>query len=273
MSHYVETLTKRTAITVVNTAGAASLDINVVIPPEWDDFWTWLTALADDVGDSIRVTDSDGVTLLDYSVDDGSGGTFSAAAKTGRIQIDAAAMTATANTIVCLWLYWGGTDALADASTATTITSAATGYIDLGAPSLKSHSVRSQAVGRTTPYTSYAKGSNDTDDVWLDWSGWLEKSNTDQIGSRAYEEPKHAVVTAVDEGGTPSTSVYTVGSCRWNEQPDGRVYLRVQVTAGTNGTNYTISPKVTTVVPNDSAAHRVYQERFGLHVVDVQEAA
>ena len=273
MAHYDETWQKRAAITVPNVAGDATIDVNVTIPPEWDDFWEWLVTVSDDGGDSIRVTDSDGVTLLNYSVDDGAGGTFSAAAKTGRIQIDALAATATANTVICLWVYYQTDGIQADASTATTIASAKTGYIDLGKPSLKTHSVRAIPTNRTTPVVSYQKGSSDSDDVWIDWSGWLEQAAHDLLSRRKYEEPKHVVTTAVDEGGTPTTAVYTVTATRWTEQPDGRIYLRVQVTAGSSGTNYTIMPKVTTVVPGDSGNHRVYQERFGVHVLDVQESA
>lgn len=273
MGWYNEAFYRRTPISVPNVAGDATIDVAVTLPPEWDEFWDALDAASDTTGDSIRVTDSNGTTLLNYDLDDGAGGAFDATTRTGRLLIDGVAVAATANTVCCFWIFYDvqGTAAV-DASTAVTISSAKTGYIDLGKPTAKNYVVRPLPVGRTTPQIDFAKGSNDSDDVWLSWREWLEFGKVDLLGHRNYEEPKNAVVTAFDSGGGAVTTIYTVTLIRWAEV-DGAIWLRVPVTAGTTANNYTVAAKVTTVVPNDSANHRVYQERFGLRVKDVLEAA
>lgn len=272
MSWYSTTFLKRMEITVPNVAGDATIDVNVVIPPEWDDLWTNLTAIGDTAGLSLRVVASNGVTLLNYSVDDGAGGAWSTSARTGRIQIDGVAVTATANTVISFWVYYYVTATTASGATATTIASAKTGYIDLGRPGPKSHVMRPLPVGATVPPKSYQKAAGESEDIWVDLSAILERSASAQREKLRHEEPKHMIVTAVDEGGTPTTALYTVTACRWVQQPDGRMYARIRVTAGSSGTNYTIIVTITTCIPN-VGDHRVLVERFGLHVQDVQEAA
>ena len=62
----------------VNIAGATPVDVNITIPADWDAFWDSLTALGDTTGANLRVVWYDGATVLNYSLDNGSGGAMSA---------------------------------------------------------------------------------------------------------------------------------------------------------------------------------------------------
>lgn len=274
MSWYDEPWTRRKCITVVNAGGAATGDVDVAIPADWDAFWDVIDA----AGAELRVTQADGYTLLNYDVDDGAGGAFDSAAREGRIRIDGAALSATADTISLFWVYFESRTAQGDASVAVTMTSIITGYIDLGSPFPPWRMILAepQPPGITRPQSLGAKSSGATDHFWIDLASFLERRDGTFAGMDEFEEISVVLLAAYTTAGASAPTLFTAADLRFVETRRGsrrRMWLRVPVTAGTDANNYTIRALIDTRIPNRSTTHRRHDQRFGLRVVDALEAA
>jgi hypothetical protein len=94
--------TKRRSITL-NCPSGPTLDHDIIIPPGWDNFWETI----DSSGNELRVVDSLGV-VLDYGIDNGSGGAFSKTNRLGRLRLNNTTIV-NSPSIQCAWLYYGST--------------------------------------------------------------------------------------------------------------------------------------------------------------------
>lgn len=272
MSWYKEPYQRRAAITVHNSGGAGTIDVDVVIPADWDEFWDEIDAS----GNELRVTSGDGYTLLAYSVDNGSGGAFDKTGRNGRIRIDGASVPATADSIVLFWLYFDTSSNQGSGAVVTTISSPLTGYVERATPSWMIYEAQPLRPGKTGPRETFGKTVADTISVWVDFTDFLEHRRNPYAKRMMFEEPFIAVITAEDSAGANAPTLFTSSAARWVEVygvRGRRIYLRVTVTAGATATAYTIKVSVSTRVPLISSNNRVHETRFGLRVRNVTEAA
>lgn len=273
MSWHREEFRRRAMGTIGNVAGGATKDANVILRPDWDEFWE----AVDNAGDEIRVTAGDGYTLLAYSIDDGSGGAFDKANRLGRIQIDGMTAPGTAGESLSFFLYFdtSGAGAQGDASVATTIASPEQGAIDRSSPSTWVSVANTPRPGLDVPRATFGKGEDDSAFVFLDFTELLELRRTRFARRLQYEEPAVATYEVQDDGGTPQAGMIDTAFTRWLEVrgPTGRrrVFLRVRVKGGTAGDQYTLVATVLTAVPFQSGAHRTLTARVGFRVRDVLE--
>lgn len=272
MSWYDDNFRRRAAITVHNSAGAASGDIDVTIPSDWDEFW----GVIDSSGNELRVTEADGRTLVTYDVDKPGGGAFSLPGKSGRIRIDGATLTATANTTTLFWVYFDTESTAGDASSAVTMSSILDGYIELGRPARRPIVVQQQPPGLTRPVSIDAKSSTAAEHYWLDVSQILEQYRRTVEGRLCYEEISAVLVSSVQDDGTTAASLETHSATRFVEivrGRDRRMLVRIKLSGGTDGERYTAGLTISTRTPASTSVHRTLTHRFGLVVVNAVEPA
>lgn len=242
MSWLDQDYTRRAAITVPSTG--SSHDVDVVLPPDWDDFWGEIDA----DGHGVRVTLADGRTLVPYAVDNGSGGAFSRASRLGRVRIDGATFQSSAGTSL-LWLYYG-IDAPTNGAVAVTMSSVVTGRIEQAQP-LRPILAQPLRPGLAQPRDAVAKAPAEESVVWLDVTDLLEQRRTETEGSSRLEEPWRALPAGYDDAGA-SAAVVEASRHRWVESESERgrrTYLRVGLTGGTDGEVYTVRVPIVTCAP------------------------
>lgn len=271
MSHLHADWRRRAAISVPNTAGSGTIDVDITIPPDWDAFWSRIDAS----GNELRVTSADGRTLVTYDVDKPGGGAFSASARTGRIRIDGATVPAVPTSTALFWLYYDPETTQGDASSAVTMSGALDGYIELGVPVDRRVSAAVQRPGLQRPQNLTAKAAGATEHHWIDLAPLLQRYATPVAERLYYEEIAGVIVTAVDENDALASTIIDNTATRFVEFAVGalrRMYARVTLTAGTSGTRYTATVTARTVTPAaPTSVHRTLSQRLGLVVRDELE--
>ena len=249
MSWYDKDWDYREAIAVDNTSGSATIDISATLPTDWS---MWDNVQSD--GDDIRVCDADGRTLLTYQLV-----SWNSTTRTGSVEIDNYAAPTT-DGIPLVWIYWGNA-AAADAAGSFTADSAKTGVIDpICQPRRNVFRVRPQDPGRTKPRSVVTKGSGETIHVYLDVSDLLTRRCAKVEDSLRGEEVDF-VSLQVLSGVSDQTSMYAESNIRIYHP----ALIRLQISGGSSGTDYTISATVATT------EGRVLNPRILLKVKDVSE--
>jgi hypothetical protein len=253
----------RRLVFVPNTGGASPVDVDVVIPPWWDDFW----GAIDVNGKELRVTSADGVTGLSYSVDDGSGGAFDRAGRAGRIRIDGLTTAATAS-VVALRLYFDPSTTQGDGSTTTTISGALDGTVALVTPS--QHAVQGQpaTVGLQRPRDVAVKSAAEEVTLWarIPTTQALTAAN----GRRDLEEPWLIEAEIYDDTGAAATDAdVDLTRSALVETREG-VFAGLHVTGGTVGTGYTVAVLLHTLMPGGTSAHRKVECRIGVYIAGLE---
>ncbi len=270
MSWYDEDYRRRRAITVINASGGATIDANITIPPDDDDFWETI----DSSGNGVRITLADGYTLAVYDIDNGSGGAFSKASRLGRIRIDGLSTGSTADEALLLWMYYD-VDTPVDGSSAVTITSAESGYIELGRPVWVEAPVVRARVGVSRPEVIVHKDSSELYHVWLDLSQAIQRRASRYAGRLHYEEPRRLTYGLYNAAGTLQTTMDDPSGVRFVEVPElgsleRRLYARIPVQGGSDDTKYTLRTAISTRVPPDTQ-HRTLRHAVGISVRDLIE--
>ncbi|MDX5317926.1 MAG: hypothetical protein LPK38_00990, partial [Actinomycetes bacterium] len=246
----------------MTTAAASTADVEFTPSDAWDEFWDAIDAS----GYGIRLTEADGVTPLTYAW---SG--FNATNKTGTIQIDAAPTPVSADRCVLYWLYFD-TDTPTDGSSAVTIASPLTAYLDVARPDpSKTFAVRAQEPGATVPRDRFAKSTDDSLFIWLDFGEIVLRVEKPYNGRLQWEEPAVAQVSVLDSTGAAVASMTDASEMRWvsvREQTRDRLYLRIRVKAGTDQANYTVVGEILSSTPDESP-YRTLHTQVGVNVRDV----
>lgn len=251
---------RRVAISVP-IAGSTPVDVDVVIPPEWDEFW----AAIDSAGNELRVVWYDSRTVLSYAVDDGAGGAFDATAREGRLRLDNVTVPATASTLL-LWLYFDPETTAGDGSTAVTMSTPLTGYIELGRPGQYRLAHAPNVARATKPRTIIHKTANEQVYLWVRYDHALGKRSTPGNRAIVHEEALFATISVQDNAAADQAAMYDADQLRWVWTSRAELWLRVLVKAGTSGTNYTAVILTRTILPGDTSARQQIETRIGIAV-------
>jgi hypothetical protein len=265
MGWYDEVWTRRAAISVDTSGGAASGDVDVTIPKGLDDFW----GVIDASGNELRVVGPDSQTLQAYAIDNGSGGAFNATTRLGRIRLDAVTFPTLAGSTMALWLYYGSTSTQGSGAGATGAGSIA-GYVDYVLPSMHRFVHSAQIPQHTRPRTSIHKRVNEEVYVNFDFSQVLQMRGLPGYKSNRYEEPWYATATVEDSGGAAQASMVDASRNRFIQAGRNQLYYSVLVKAGTTATPYTVVADLRTRLPGASTAHQRLISSVGLYVRDVR---
>lgn len=270
MSWYDEDYRRRRALTIVNTSGGATIDSNIAIPQDDDDFWNAI----DSSGNGVRVTLADGFTLATYDIDDGSGGAFNKTTRSGRVRIDGLATGSVVDEALLVWIYYD-IDSPTDGSSAVTITSPETGQWALGSPAWAVVPFVRPRPGVSRPEVVLHKDSTELYHIWIDLTPALEQRDAPYAKRLCHEEPRRATYGVYNAAGTLQGSMDDPSGVRFVEVADQRtgqrrLYLRVPVQGGTDDTKYTVRTTLNTRVPPNTA-HRILRHAVALAVRDLIE--
>jgi len=247
---------KRASVTVDNSGGTtATIDIQFTIPADWDEFWeTVLSSGAD-----LRLAAADGVTLIG-SVEFNS---FSSTSRTCTVKVNN--WTPPEEGMCQVFLYWSNSTATT-VSSSQTLSSPKSAYVELGAPTARTISVRPENFKDLRPRAKIQKTSGEAVYVFFDLSGILESRRTPYGDRMLYEEISRVSSLQVLTAGSNQTSMYTATESRFIQ---GR-FVRVLVKAGDDATDYTIALQVTTT--NSQGGKQVLEARAWLAVRNTDEA-
>ena len=223
---------RRASISVDNTAGAGgAIDASGAIPAAFDEFWDEIDA----TGNELRVVDADGVTKLAYSV-----ASFNKTNRTGTLEIDG--YSAPAAGMLQVFLYWNASWA-ATGAVVTTIAAAKSLVIETCGPAtLDLVTAAPLRPGDTRPRRALGKASDETRDVWIDMAAWLPRRRMPFVGRYECDEMDYATYV-LTTGDTAQASMVDATKTRYY----GGRFVRVRVAAGTDGTDYTITPTIRTI--------------------------
>lgn len=265
----------RVPVAVNNSGPAATVDVTIPIPGDWDLFWDTIDAS----GNELRLTAADGITVVTYQIA-GSAPAWNRTNKAGRLEIDGLTADSNAASVVLCWLYFGNTGAASGAGSFVAA-SAVEGYIHAVRPRGFVVPARPVEPGTTRPLARIQKTVGEQFLVWFEMRGMLEHRRDDSGDSRVWEEV-FQVVHVVEDGGVAQAGLITQNRTRFTEVLDGPArgfYVGVFVKAGTTATNYTIAPVIDTVAPEiriDTGVlyldeYRILEPRAMLMVKDLSE--
>ncbi len=268
MAWYDSDYRQQVCITVITDSTATSRNVRVTIPVGLDAFWN----AVDDDGFGVRFTDSDGVTLLAHDRQ-----SWTKATRTGVFDIETATMAGASNRAVLLWMYFEPGTVGSDTPTAVATASQLTGEIELAAPNSYVVVVQTPPANTGEPDAAFQKSVDEAVHVWLDWTPMLQPPSRTYNGRLRFEEPFHAGVQVLDNGGTAVPSMTDAADMRWvvyRAQGSSRlrVALRVLVQAGVNLSAYAVEAKLTTAAPGSGSAHQERATRVGFYTRNVLEA-
>jgi hypothetical protein len=240
----------RASITVDNSANGTTRDARLVVPADWDAFWSTLADTTNGY-DAVVVDPTTGV-LVTYQRN-----TFVFATRALILDLD---NVTDPNKVTQLWLYWGKAGA-ANRATGFAYSAGATAYVELGCPGPSDLVV----VGRrhrdvTPPEDILVRPSTEQCFVWFDLASVLQDRCDPYNNDHGYEAAIDFDLV-VEQNGTPVTAMTDDAQLRI---VDGR-YVRGLVKSGTAGQDYVGIFTVTT------SLNRTVDHRFHIRVRNPQE--
>jgi len=213
------------------SGSSATIDIEILIPPDWDTFWDEIKS---DMKD-IVVTDPVGemVTFAHKA-----GANYST--RTLTLQVDDYPSNHD-NSMNALWVYYGDATETTDHTSSVTIASAKDGYILLERPYSRVVASRGGQSATDAPITSFNKSTIDTIDVFFLTSGLLGRRLENYNDRDGLEAIDYVQVFSYDSGGTNSNTRYDVADTRL-----GNNFVRARYKAGDNGSDYAVAIEIFT---------------------------
>jgi hypothetical protein len=267
MSWYNETWTKRLPITFYqpSAAAASTVDLTGTFPTDYDFFWD---AVETNGGD-IRITDSDGLTLISLAAGNANGwdlgaSAFSTSTRTFAPRIDGWTGAPAVNNAICqLFLYFDAGTQTGTADGAIALASQRTLYYpQFDKRTSKRVVVREEVPGTTTPRQDFQKFVGEEILVAWDFSQLLMKRARPFEGKLLYEEIDYAEIDA----GQTVTSDATLYDVSLSRIIPGNTVLALYK-GGTTGSNYWIECRVVTT------AGRTLIGRANMRVRNVTQVA
>lgn len=225
MSHYSSDYTYKFPVLVDNRSGSATIDASFTIPSEWGRFWSEI----DSNGYGLRVTESDGVTLVTYQL-----ASWTYATRTATIEVDDWSPPGSDGWYV-LWLYFGIASPT-DGAGSFTAASAKTGYIHIAEPTVPNWIAQRVADGSSVPPVSYQTDPEATLRLYCDITAELAVQEAPLNGSVSYEEVNE-IAFAATNAGVADTNIWTADSLRLHIF-SGRLFASVEISNGASGNDY-----------------------------------
>lgn len=233
------------AVDGVTGTSSGTVDVTFAIPAAWDDFWDNVTDTT--TGYDIIVTGADGRTLLSFDL---SG--FSYANRTCTVRIDGLALVGTGK-MEMVWLYWTSAQA-SNLGAVVTITSAITGYIELGSPPAYYTVVARPLVpGQQESAQFVQKSPSDITHIHWDITDLLFARDPKALHKlrTGYEGIAHCT-PSVDVAATHNVTGAQTRYYLWND----RLFARTQHNSGTTATTESAFLTVVTQAGSSGSASR-----------------
>jgi hypothetical protein len=259
---------RRVPVSLDNTAGGSTVDFDITIPKGLDAFWS----VIDSAGAELRLTAADGETVLDYGIDNGSGGAFNAAAvtaRTGRLRTNNTTVPAVANSTVLAWLYFNSSTAQGS-SGGVTGTGTIAGYIDTTIPKLHRFVHAPQIPAQTRPRSTIHKRVDEEIALFVSFMGSMGLKSLPGFSHARNEEPWYATPSVLDTAGAAQAGMIDATKNRFVDAGRGRIFYKMIVKAGTTANNYTALADLRTLLPAASVFNQRLISTIGVSVRDVR---
>lgn len=233
MTWYDDNFNYRKRVAVYATGGSgssATIDIETLIPADWDHFWTNIRS---DMFDVVA-TSAKGVQLTFARK---AGANFST--RTLTIQVDGAIID-NDDAINLIYIYYGNASAT-DLSSAVTISSPKSGVISLQKPSGYIVPAPGKNNGTDTPLTSFNKSANEIIDVFFSISGLLVTRRAPYNDRLDQEDIKYVQVFSYNSSGVHDDTRIEELATEF-----GSNFVRARYKAGTSGTDFAIAVSIFT---------------------------
>lgn len=228
---------RRRQIVGVNTFGgsgvSATIDIEIDIPPDWDDFWDNIRSDFNDV----VVTDTTG-EIVNFARKSGA----DYANRVLTLQVDGYQIKHDNSLSIC-YVYFFEPNEATDHSTTVTITSPKTGYILLSAPHSRVVSARDSQSALDQPVQSFIKSESDEVHVFWIITSQLAKRLTPYNERNDQEGVEYVTIHSYDNTGTDSATRFQAQETR-----AGNGFIRATYKAGSSGQDYAIAINVITTL-------------------------
>lgn len=260
----------RFALSVPHALSTGANDVSAVIPKAHP-IWAVLTAEATE-GDSIRVTDGDGVTQLTFQLTDAAlSGSWSTSGKNGGIKIDDA-LFITGTSVKLLWVYYGNSAATSASGSVTLASAQAATTFQRLPPRGQFVDALPQPPGATVATPDVSKSAAENRWIWVRVNGMLAGRGAPVESSQGAESIWGLVCSSVTNGS--GASVHDATKTRFVEDPEGSFYAAQWITGGTDNTDYVVIGAMTTGVDMSATANtdQTLETRFRLLVRDAEEA-
>ena len=219
------------SIPVYTGGGAATKDVQIEVPPNWDVFWNNILSNFYD----IKVYTAEGDSEIAYQRQTGA----SYATRTLVLELDNVSIDDQSSTSL-VYLYWGDSTASSDPTTAFTPSSPVNGYIWIGRP-VRVVQPSLNNSGRTEPEVVFTKEEGEKIDIWFDLRT-LFAAYVDPYNNRlSYEGIKRIQPKSLDSTGTDSGSRYSDTDTYFLNG-----YASIRAIAGNSGTDYAVGLDVYT---------------------------
>jgi len=243
---------RRRQIVGINTFGGsgstATIDAEIQVPSDWDDFWTNIRSDFKDV----VVTNSQGEKI---SFARKAGANFST--RTLTLQVDNLPIKHDDSLSIC-YIYFYYPEETTDSSESVTISSAKDGFVLLSAPHSRIVNVRDSQAALDTPVQSFIKASADEVHVFWLINSQFAKRLTPYNERNDQESIEYITIHSYDSSGTDAIERYTESETRV-----GNGFVRVTYKAGSSGTSYAIAIQVKTTLG------QILENRAILRVIDL----
>jgi hypothetical protein len=209
---------------------AGTHDIEIVIPKDFERFWT---SIRPD-GFDVVLVDSDGNAIVfKRSV-------FNYADRALTIQ-GASVNFLNQNSIALLYIYFNYPSQSSDLSGAFTASSVKIGTITLGRPSTYAVSSVAQTLGNDSPVATFQKAADEEIYIWFRIGSLLSKRISPYNGHLDYEEIKYVKVSSLDSGGSDDIARYSEADTRFIPS-----WVGAKFKAGSAATDYTVAIEIVT---------------------------
>jgi len=228
---------RRRQIVGINSFGGtgvgATIDIEIDIPRDWDDFW-----------DNIR---SD---FKDVVVTDTTGELVSFARKAGAdyanrvltLQVDGYQIKHDDSLSIC-YVYFYEPNETTDHSSVVTISTPKDGYILLSAPHSRVVNARDSQSALDQPVQSFIKSESDEVHVFWIVTSQLAKRLTPYNERNDQEGIEYVTIHSYDDSGVDSSTRFQAQETR-----AGNGFIRATYRAGSSGSNYAIAINIITTL-------------------------
>ena len=229
---------KRRMPLMINTsllAGGASIQANITIPAEWDDFWNNVIDTGGTSGYDVVITDEKGLQLPFQRV------TWTPATRTGVFRANHSTAKAS-NVIHFLFVYWNNPDQSVDLSSVVgAIGTAVPAFGYLGAPYKNIVNLGSNQGLSTTPTTIIQKDPDEKIDVWFPVSQLLAPRTTPYNERLDFKSIEYLDAEVLNNSGVNQAGMYALSETRIIA---GWIKLRIQ--QGVDNNDYVIRAKIHT---------------------------
>ncbi len=205
--------------------GSATVDVEIQIPKDWDDFWENVNS---NMFDAIPVSKTGSILTFQRKT----GANY--ATRTLVLQLESLSISDSDSTAF-IYIYWMNTGASDQSTGPHTISTPKAGNIFLGMPTGRVVQTLPNRSASEAPQTSFTKTSNEEVDVWFSVNTLLMQRQSTYKSRKGFEAIDYVQVRSLDNTGADDAGRYDEDETRFIPG-----WVKVRSKGGANNTDYTL---------------------------------